>query len=148
MQETHHLHLPGVCGWAGWYVADSYDSTAKLWKDISGRNNHANTTGVITLQPKGLNGGDAALLAGISVATIGGARAQLTSRLARSQLGSALAHRKSLCGLALRFNLGACLIGWLLRAGEDFLRGPKTTKVIFPHVVTTAGNYTLFHVCR
>jgi hypothetical protein len=44
------------------YVADSYNATSKMWMDISGGNNHATATGVVSFLPKLLNGAEVAPL--------------------------------------------------------------------------------------
>jgi hypothetical protein len=97
--------------------------------DISGNNNHAphTGTGAITLQPKGVNGGaaDAGCLAACPRPRTWFGRAPAQSSDQRP-VDVSCAHP----------------------AGEDYLRGRTTSIVTFPPIVTTAGNYTLFHVCR
>ena len=49
---------PVTSGLTGFYVGDSYNATAQKWMDISGRGNHANTTGTVTVMRLGINGED------------------------------------------------------------------------------------------
>ncbi len=49
---------PVTSGLKGFYVGDSYVAASNSWRDISGNNQHATTSGTINYNALGINGED------------------------------------------------------------------------------------------